>query len=825
MKTSFTQKKFFLKTAAVFIIATILLTAVSTSRALAYPMLPPLKQAGMFADIGTRPPTSAITASTNLTIPKPAGLASGDVLIVNITQRGNSADAPFSTGWNLITGRALRTVGQQVYGAVLYKVAGGSEPDDYTFTLGTGTNSAVGTIVAFSGVADTVFDVTPGSIQAGGATTAVAAPSITTVSKNSAVIMFGMADGTSAPPAPPTWSGWNTASLGALTELYDNQSAAASVGAAWAVMSDAGATGAGAATLSTAFRHGGILIALKPTKITPTVWLTGTEVTYNGSAQAPTFNSFVPGTFSLKTYNDSSTVPTDAGEYAVKADFTPDDSINYASLTNALVGTFTINQADATIDVTPYDVTYDGAAHTATGTATGVGAVDLSSLLDLSGTTHTDAGTYTGDPWSFDGGTNYKSASGTVDDSIAKANATIVVTPYSVTYDGNSHKATGTATGVGSVDLSGLLDLDGTAHTNAGSYVGDPWTFSGNTNYNYKSGTVNDNIDKADADIDVTPYSVPYDGIAHTADGTATGVGSVDLSSLLDLSGTTHTNAGTYDDDPWTFAGDTNYNSSNGMVDDSIAKVDADITVTPYDVTYNGEAHTAVGTAYGVEASPANLSSLLVLTGTTHTNAGTYTGDAWSFPGNTNYNPASGTVDDNIAKAEAVISVTPYSVDYDGLAHTATGTAFGVESSPANLGSLLDLSGTTHTAVGEYLADPWTFAGNANYNASDGTVHDSITKADQTISFSPLPDKKVSDPDFEISATATSGLPVTFSTDTTAVCTLTQVGEAWWVHLVAPGICSIKADQAGDASYNAAPQVVRSFGVSLHRLFMPIIFK
>ena len=51
-----------------------------------------------------------------------------------------------------------------------------------------------------------------------------------------------------------------------------------------------------------------------------------------------------------------------------------------------------INKADATIDVTPYAVTYDGLPHTATGTATGVGSVDLSSLLDLSGTTHTAAG-------------------------------------------------------------------------------------------------------------------------------------------------------------------------------------------------------------------------------------------------------------------------------------------------------------------------------------------------------------------------------------------------------------------------------------------------
>ena len=40
--------------------------------------------------------------------------------------------------------------------------------------------------------------------------------------------------------------------------------------------------------------------------------------------------------------------------------------------------------------------------------------------------------------------------------------------------------------------------------------------------------------------------------------------------SLLDLSGTTHTNAGTYTADTWSFAGNGNYNSKNGTVNDKI---------------------------------------------------------------------------------------------------------------------------------------------------------------------------------------------------------------------------------------------------------------
>ena len=133
------------------------------------------------------------------------------------------------------------------YGAVLYRVADGTEGTSFIFALGSGTTSAVGGIVAFSGVnTSTPFDATPGAISvSSNSSTAVSATSITTVSANAVVIMFGMAAGSA-----PTWSGWTTTSPGTLTELYDAQSSSASVGAAWAVKTTTGATGAGAATLS-----------------------------------------------------------------------------------------------------------------------------------------------------------------------------------------------------------------------------------------------------------------------------------------------------------------------------------------------------------------------------------------------------------------------------------------------------------------------------------------------------------------------------------------------------------------------------------------------
>jgi len=60
-----------------------------------------------------------------------------------------------------------------------------------------------------------------------------------------------------------------------------------------------------------------------------------------------------------------------------------------------------------------------------------------------------------------------------------------------------------------------------------------------------------------------------------------------------------------------------------------------------------------------------------------------------------------------------------------------------------------------------------------------------------------------------ISATATSGLPVTFSSATPTVCTVSGAT----VTLVKIGDCTINANQAGGSGWDAAPQIVRTFAI------------
>jgi len=88
------------------------------------------------------------------------------------------------------------------------------------------------------------------------------------------------------------------------------------------------------------------------------------------------------------------------------------------------IGAYQYQVNNATINVTGYDVTYTGTAHSATATATGVNGINLASDLTIY-SIHTNAGTYI-DSWSFtDPSGYYAPASGTMTDTIVPAALTV----------------------------------------------------------------------------------------------------------------------------------------------------------------------------------------------------------------------------------------------------------------------------------------------------------------------------------------------------------------------------------------------------------------
>ena len=165
---------------------------------------------------------------------------------------------------------------------------------------------------------------------------------------------------------------------------------------------------------------------------------------------------------------------------------------------------------------------------TATTNSNGVAALADASLAGL------NAGDYqNGIAASFAGDSSHAAANGISLLTVSKASATVSVTGYTGTYDGDAHGATGSATGVKGEDLSGLLDLgDGVTDVPGGTVA---WTFAGNTNYAATSGSVAITLSQAAATVSVIGYTGTYDGDAHGATGERDRGEGEDLSSLLTI--------------------------------------------------------------------------------------------------------------------------------------------------------------------------------------------------------------------------------------------------------------------------------------------------
>jgi hypothetical protein len=100
-------------------------------------------------------------------------------------------------------------------------------------------------------------------------------------------------------------------------------------------------------------------------------------------------------------------------------------------------------------------------------------------------------------------------------------------------------------------------------------------------------------------------------------------------------------------------------------------------------------------------------------------------------------------------------------------------------------------------------------AGDTNYSPAPVVSRTfAIARASQTIAFAPLADKTYGDPDFAVSATASSGLPVSFGAGGNCVLSGSSV------HITGVGSCTITASQAGDANYSPAPTAARTFSIT-----------
>jgi len=267
--------------------------------------------------------------------------------------------------------------------------------------------------------------------------------------------------------------------------------------------------------------------------------------------------------------------------------------------------------------------------------------------------------------------------------------------------------------------------------------------------------------------------------------------------------------------------GNENYNPATNIQQNFIVnKANQTITFNPLPEKIYGDSDftiTATATSgLSVSFSSSNTAVATVTGNTVHiAGAGTTTITA-SQPGNENYNPATNIQQNLIVnKANQTITFNPLpDKTYGDADFTITATATSglpVSFSSSNTAVATVTGNTVHIAGAGTTTITASQPGNENYKpATDVQQNLIVNKANQTITFNPLPDKTYGDADFTITATATSGLPVSFSSSNTAVATVT--GNT--VHIAGAGTTTITASQPGNENYKPATDVQQNLIVN-----------
>lgn len=157
-----------------------------------------------------------------------------------------------------------------------------------------------------------------------------------------------------------------------------------------------------------------------------------------------------------------------------------------------------------------------------------------------------------------------------------------------------------------------------------------------------------------------------------------------------------------------------------------------------------------------------------------------------------------------ISPAPAAVTLSNLSATYDGHPHPATATT-----SPGGLTVSLQYDGSTTAPAnaGSYAVTATVTS--PNY-AGSATGALTISPASQVITFAPLDPTTVGAADITLTATASSGLPVTYQSDNPAVASVS--GATVTVHQA--GTAQVTATQGGDGNHTAAAPVSQSLIVN-----------
>ena len=225
--------------------------------------------------------------------------------------------------------------------------------------------------------------------------------------------------------------------------------------------------------------------------------------------------------------------------------------------------------------------------------------------------------------------------------------------------------------------------------------------------------------------------------------------------------------------------------------------------------TLNATVSSGLPVSYAVTTGPATvLANVVTITG-----VGTVSVQA-SQAGNATYAAATPVTQSfTVTKATQTITFpaipnhqagdAPFAIN--ATASSGLAVAYAVTSGPATVaGNLVTLTGAGTVQVQA------SQAGNADYSAATPVSQSfTVSLQPQTITFGPIANHMLGDAPFALSATASSGLPVTYS-----VLSGPATVSDGTVTLTGAGTVVIQAAQAGNTLYAAATPVTQSFAVS-----------
>lgn len=754
---------------------------------------------------------------------------------------GSNYDINFTEGVFSITTLQLQTITFNSLASVTYgdpafalSAAGGGSGNPVTYRV---DNPSVATVqnglvtIVGAGAVNIIAD------QSGNSTYAAADPVVQTLTVTKAPLTIGIiADGStygnvSIPsPLQVSYAGFvNNETSAVLTTQPTTSTTATTNGNAGTY--PATVSGATAANYNITFENGGYTIFRAPLTITAD----NKSATY-GDSSLPTltvsYSGFVNGeTSSVLTNSPTLSTPvtpsSNVGTYNINVTGASADNYSITSVN----GSLTVGKATLQVVANNQTRTYGAANPPFSLTYTGFKNNDDVSVLDTAPTGNTTA-TETSNVGSYT-----ITASGGVDNNydFTYTNGVIAVNPATLTITSdNKSKSYGSDNPVLTVSYSGFQNDEGasilsTAPTaittanntsSAGSYdITASGAIASNYIFNYIKGTlmVNPVTLTVTAEDKSRSYGAENPALTLTYLGFLNNETEAVLTKVPSVSVTADASSavGTYEITPsggeatnYTLA----YTKGTLTVSPAVLTVTADNQNRTYGAVNPNLALTYSGFLNGDNET--KLKS--VPTVTTPANSESAVGTYELIPvGGAASNYSFSYVNGSLTVTKAILSVTAndatkefgkanpsFSLNYSGFVNNENESV--LTTIPALIATADESSspGTYAIEVQGGAANNYTISGNP------GTL--TITKANQAITFAAIPEKATSDGSFDLGATSTSGLAVSYVSSDESIATIT--GST--VIILKAGMTEITASQVGDANYNAATTVSRQLIVN-----------